>query len=147
MQSVDTVLNMHSADHSFEGWLEEARQIGAVLYKIADSLLLLSSKRTTLEEKMLASYLSKLASGYGEVLCRIHKALANHTNPANSQVLACLSELDKQVVEEIDQLLKIIHYDLNFLEQYFEHDYYSRLNEKHKFVERLSAIANEVQPA
>lgn len=136
---------MQSWDHSSEGWLEEAKQIGAVLYKVADVLLLLASKRTTLEEKILASYLNKLAAGFGEVASRIHQALASPKSPGDSQTLASLCELDKQVCEELDQLLKIIHYDLNFLEQYFEHDFVSRLNEKHRFAERLSAIANQMQ--
>ena len=100
----------------------------------------LSEKRATLEEKMISSQLQQISA-----LClKIagHAPLARHAESAGSACagLAELPTLCRQIKDQLQELLKIINYDLNFLEQYFEYDFNARLQYEHRFVERLTEI-------
>lgn len=113
---------------------------GAIL-TISKTLLSLKDKRVTLEEKMIRTYLHGLAEGLASTLASLHK----HYKDKNYDIEPGLINEFKQLALEIktvsDSLAKIVDYNWNFLEQYFEHDFYSRLVNEHKFADRLETVS------
>lgn len=119
-----------------------SKQIAEIAISIDEVLLLLKSKRTTVEEKMIAKYFHELMERYARTLASLHGALG----AADDKVLPAedvrfdLHALNLETKSTVDELLKIARYNFNFLEQYFEHDYFESLVEKHKFIELLDAL-------
>lgn len=122
------------------GWLTEAKRMGRLIEKISESLLLLSAKRATLEEKMIARYLQSVASALGSLLQRVFSMLNEGEAVVYEDALGALRETNLKIDEVIDEFLKMAHYDPNFLEQYFEHDFCKRLMVDHRFLDVLSWI-------
>jgi len=119
-----------------------SRQAAHIIGTIDDTLLLLAEKRTTLEEKMIAKYFHELAEHYGRLATKIHhhcRQGADDTLP-DSALRDDTNSLNCRVKDTVDELLKIARYNFNFLEQYFEHDYFESLVEEHRFIEALDAL-------
>lgn len=133
------------ADEHYVQWLEELKIINRLVDKISDAIFLLANKRVTLEEKIICHHFHLLASGYAQLTAKAHNVLAQGKQLRPDGCLPELKIFNAEVEAQLDELLKIIKYDLNFLEQYFEHDYANRLQEKHKFVERLGLIDKRLE--
>jgi hypothetical protein len=125
-----------------EQCLRLSKQIGEIVVAIDDVLLLLRGKRATLEEKMIARYFHQLIEHYARLAGRIHYALAKADDKSLPDSLARdgLFDVNMRAKATVDELLKIASYNFNFLEQYFEHDYFESLVEKHKFIEALDSL-------
>lgn len=106
---------------------------------IVEIVLELATKRETLEEKMIKVYLHEMAVVSSHLVGVLH-GLTRDGAKSESDVIAEIDQVAKEAQANVDELLKIIRYDLNFLEQYFEHDYYDKLVMEHKFVERLQRL-------
>ena len=128
---------------TYVGWLEEVRRISLLVDKLGETLTLLADKRITLEEKIITSYFLTLMSKYGQLIDTVNSALLKDRKLADTS-LPGLRQLNEEVDVVLDDLLKIVKYNLNFLEQYFEFDYANRLTENHRFVERLEAIQQQL---
>jgi|GEM_PF-1085598 len=125
--------------------LETVKSLGAAADLIDETILSLLEKRATLEEKMIRRYLVRLAVRICKVRQSLYGKLADpklsDPNPAVDGSRECLNELSGlagEVNEVIGSLLKMIRYDWNFLEQYFEHEFYGRLINDHRLEERLA---------
>lgn len=119
-----------------------SKQVAHIIGTIDDTLLLLTEKRTTLEEKMIAKYFHELAEHYGRLAACIHHhclKTSEETLPSGN-LREDTYNLNCRVKSTVDELLKIVRYNFNFLEQYFEHDYFESLVEEHKFIEALEAL-------
>lgn len=124
-----------------------SRQIGGIVASIDDVLLLLCSKRVTLEEKMIAAYFHDLTVKFASLLERLHHKLSESINedsglPAQ-EVRTQLFDVNTRIKDTVDELLKIARYNFNFLEQYFEYDYLESLTQKHKFKEALESLSKQ----
>lgn len=93
-----------------------------------ECLLLLSSKRRTLEEKIIIKYFQELACSIAGIIKGLHMCMLRTPIIEPSQHdLERLQTVNEKLSRILSDLLKILNYDFNFLEQYFEHDFSSSL--------------------
>lgn len=144
-------MTLHNVEEEarVKGILETVDQGLQLQLKLSEIVGRLSEKRVTLEEKMIRGYLHDLASELLTMLAIIHKRLSKTymsgqdksekereafilSQAEDTLKWACeLAHLQGQVEEIADNLLKVLRYNLNFLEQYYEFDFYGSLtNEK-----------------
>lgn len=129
------------ADEHYVSWLAELRTINKLIDKISEVIQLLADKRVTLEEKIICHHFHLLASEYATLCAKAHNFLAQGKQLRPDGCLPELKMFNSEVDSTLEELLKIVRYNLNFLEQYFEYDYANRLQEKHRFAQRLKEIA------
>ena len=117
--------------------------------KIDEVVGRLGEKRVTLEEKMIRSYFHQVGANLLELSAWLNRALAAATTPLGEPAVAsdpaaagdgckaakllstaeiqaesmALDQLLDRLEPSIDELLKVLRYDLNFVEQYFEFNY------------------------
>jgi len=125
-------------------WTPELNSLAKLQIEIGLALTALSEKRVTLEEKMIRRHLHQLSALFGRVAEEAHQMLASHYDANAETTLDELRTLSIEVQNVVADLLKIIRYNLNFLEQYYEYDYYSRLQNDHKFVDRTQKIVDDL---
>ena len=125
-------------------WMPELNSLAKLQTEIGLALSALSEKRVTLEEKMIRRHLHQLSALFGKVTEEAHQMLASHYDANTETTLDELHTLSIEVQNVVADLLKIIRYNLNFLEQYYEYDYYSRLENDHKFVDRTQKIVDDL---
>jgi hypothetical protein len=135
------------------------KELLVVVELIGDALANIAEKRVTLEEKMIRTALHELAADISTSVASIHKVLrpttgrkshdpvsvtvALPTAPDSDLPRAALDELSALTSEMhtcFKELLKIITYNWNFLEQYYEHDFYGRLTNENRFQSRLHDV-------
>ncbi|MBS2007875.1 MAG: hypothetical protein JST01_12595 [Cyanobacteria bacterium SZAS TMP-1] len=132
--------------------------------KINEVVGRLSEKRVTLEEKMIRSYFHQVGGNMMELAGFFHRALASATTPKGNttdgyaqapltgaqggqvgfkctlttdQIRAQSEDFDQllsSLESTIEELLKVLRYDLNFVEQYFEFNYYNKLTNEETFL-------------
>lgn len=124
-----------------ETWLPEVRRIATLVDKTGESLQLLASKRTTLEEKSISKYLHELTAEYGLIVWRIHSRLARDRDFPPEATLVELTNITRRVESAIDDLLRAGRFNLNYLEQYFEYDFNNRLNFEYGFLDDVRRIS------
>lgn len=122
------------------GWLAEAERMGHLVGKTSEALLVLASKRATLEEKMIARELTTISLLLSSLLRRIFSMLIENAEMDFADAYGALRECNLKIEESLDEFLKIARYDLNFLEQYFEHGFCKRLLEDQRFADVLSWV-------
>lgn len=141
---------MHESEkyyNALSAWMPELNNLSKLQIDIGEALTGLSEKRVTLEEKMIRRHLHQLSALFGRVTEEAHQMLASHYDANAETTLDELRTLSIEVQNVVADLLKIIRYNLNFLEQYYEYDYYSRLQNDHKFVDRTSKIVDDLKTA
>ena len=141
---------MHESEKYYNAlsvWMPELNNLARLQIEIGLALSGLSEKRVTLEEKMIRMHLHQLSALLAQVTQEAHQMLASHYDANPSTTLDELRVLNVEVQDVVADLLKIIRYNLNFLEQYYEYDYYSRLQNDHKFVDRTEKIVLDLKNA
>lgn len=108
---------------------------------ILDALLKLKDKRITLEEKMITRYLHYWSASLLKLLAVVHEDLAVGKGSLNKEEATSFISLNQSMLEALFELHKAIDYDLNYLEQYFEHGFFLRLEQELRFPERLTELA------
>lgn len=131
--------------NSLQAWIPELNNLAKLQIEIGEALAALSEKRVTLEEKMIRMHLHQLTSALARIAEEAHQMLASHYDANTENILDELRTLSIEVQNVVADLLKIIRYNLNFLEQYYEFDYLSRLNNDHRFVDRAQTIIAQLQ--
>lgn len=101
----------------------------SIVKNISEALIIMAEKRTTLEEKMISAYFTKLATSHGEIIEQIFSNLKKVSKKVPKSMLVELSELDDKLLATLEDFLKAARHDLNYLEQYFEYDYDRSLRE------------------
>lgn len=141
---------MHESEkyyNALTAWMPELKSLANLQLEIGLALSGLSEKRVTLEEKMIRMHLHQLSALFAQVTEEAHQMLASHYDANAATTLDELRILISEVQNVVADLLKIIRYNLNFLEQYYEYDYYSRLQNDHKFIERTQKIVDDLKSA
>jgi hypothetical protein len=126
-------------------WLTECRQILSVIEKIGQTIIFLNSKRSTLEEKMIKSYLSEVAANLSAIVSELYQTIGKGDSVFPEALLLSLRELVSEAADGLDELIKICNYNPNHLEQYFEHDYLARIKEKQQLLDRVQVIRQAMQ--
>jgi len=100
----------------------------------------LEGKRVTLEEKMIKTYINDLLAQIADYVSRTHVIINRHSFDIDAASLKALALLVADMQPVFDEFKKTIDYNWNFLEQYYEHEFYARLANEHRFKERLADI-------
>ncbi len=137
-----------------------------VVIKINEAISRLTEKRVTLEEKMIRIYFHKFAASLVRCGACFHDLLAEAYGDSSTRheqktqmiveratvLLSHANRLDELLRASeliIDDLIKILRYDLNFLEQYYEYGFYNKLTNECDFLNRsqdlLESIATSIQ--
>lgn len=124
-------------------WLVETERVADILKAISSSLVILEGKRCTLEEKSIKSAFNALAAAYAETLRILHENIAQSLIP-REELLQDLRDTNGLIAEEIGQFLKIARYDVNFLEQYFEYDFNTKMTSEYRFVDVVKRLNEEL---
>ncbi len=128
--------------------LELSLQCSELVTAITRSTFILKQKRTTLEEKAISRYLHQCSKLLGLILAKLHESLAERTEENLPQPsLDLLRETTVDLRNRVDELLKILHYNLNFLEQYFEYDYLNKLANESEALEKLQRVFDALPSA
>jgi hypothetical protein len=127
----------------FSEWLGESRFTARLIADIDDALSILATKRTTLEEKIINCELHKLAAQYCAILTAIHTKLADGKVPPD-KALETIRTFNFTVHEAVESLLKALRYNLNYVEQYFEFAYATRLTNEWRFAVEAADIAKAI---
>jgi hypothetical protein len=125
-------------------WLDELRKSSTILNAIEEALSALEAKRITLEEKMIRRHLHSVAGELAGIVQTVHsRLLADSLPPADK--LTPWNQVNGEIETGINDLLKTIRYDPNFLEQYYEYGFLTKLNEEFKWTEKLERIATQLK--
>ena len=124
--------------------MESAKALSDVVAASSGAVASMAEKRVTLEEKMLRKYLHQMSCGASTIISRLHTITSDGAT-INEDVLNRLSKLCDDMNGALFELQKAIDHSLNYLEQYFEHDFNIRLNAEFRFVEQLDAICTELE--
>jgi hypothetical protein len=127
--------------------VEVLLKYGIVIKKISEALSILIDKRVTLEEKMIKSYFLKLASALGRISEQLLTVLAAQEASIESETLTKLVRIADEVNDKLEAFLKAARYDLNYLEQYFEHQFASELERSHLLEDSLKVFASLTEVA
>ncbi|CAN5615809.1 hypothetical protein BH11CYA1_BH11CYA1_40640 [soil metagenome] len=134
----------------------------ALATKINEIVSRMTEKRVTLEEKMIRTYFHQLAANLVNCAAVMHQGLANaysdgttrHEQKTEAIVayageLLSLSNALEELLEAseviVDDLLKILRYNLNFLEQYYEYGLYTKLTDECDFVTKSAQLLATVK--
>jgi hypothetical protein len=133
----------------------------ALTTKINEIISRLTEKRVTLEEKMIRTYFHQFAANLVSCAASMHQSLANAYGDGTTRheqktqaIVTLAGELlsHSNALEEIleasevivDDLLKILRYDLNFLEQYYEYGLYTKLTNDCDFVAKSNELLQSI---
>lgn len=133
--------NSTNALDTAERILEVTLTLGELIAAISRALFILRQKRRTLEEKAIARYLHRAAHLLGLMAAGLHELLEQGGEQrVDCNQLEQLSTTATDLKQRVDELLKILHFNLNFLEQYFEYDFFAKLSNESNVIEQLTCI-------
>jgi uncharacterized protein YydD (DUF2326 family) len=105
-----------------------------ITQKLADALILLRNKRTTLEDKAIAKVFLDLVSSFAEtsqMLCRLYEEIETRVNHSTNskEALSKLSEFSSSIEVLVEDCLKSLEHNYNYFEQYYEYDFVAMLKD------------------
>ncbi|MBI5172976.1 MAG: hypothetical protein SFV17_27390 [Candidatus Obscuribacter sp.] len=140
----------------------------ALTVKIHEVIERFSEKRVTLEEKMIRSYFHEMAAVLFVINATVHRQMSQIYTSAGKQnarkepsaprqdagrikeieegltelatALEDLRGLQEKISVQLADLLKVLAYNLNFMEQYFEYGFYTRINNDDNCLEALKLL-------
>lgn len=130
-----------TADEQRIRLVEMLLKCSIIIKKISDALAILIDKRETLEEKMIRTYFLKLASAQGHISERLLAGLETKETHISPEAISELAALGDRISIVLDDFLKAARYDLNYLEQYFEHGFASQLQSSNLLEDSLKLFA------
>lgn len=121
--------------------LELTLGCGDLISTTSRSLFMLRQKRRTLEEKAISSYFHKAIQRVSAIVLVLHESLEHgQENKLDDAELLLLQATIRDLQSRVDELLKILRYNLNFLEQYFEYDFFGKLSTESCAIENLDNV-------
>jgi len=137
-------MNENLPDEAKYAYFGVIRQCAKILDQLAEAMQILLEKRVTLEEKMIRSYFLELANAYASIAATIVSTMEQKDASLIEAVfIAQLTKLNEAVIETVEEFLKAARYDLNYLEQYFEFDFYGKLQFS-DFKEKANEFAHQL---
>jgi hypothetical protein len=105
---------------------------------------ILAAKRVTLEEKMITAHLKDLAETYDDIGKRSDLLQKTFEQDPFENILENFHTLNVEISSTIESFLKMANFNLNFLEQYYEHDFYDKLLNEFRFLDRARKIRTQL---
>lgn len=116
-----------------------------IAVRIEEVFTVLDAKRVTLEEKMIRYYFYSLSTICSEMVTRFDEEIQGKDLRKNHAILLREArKLAEEILGSIGDFLKAAHYDLNYLEQYYEHKFLELLENDLLFIERARKINDEL---
>jgi hypothetical protein len=141
MESAPDVENL---EHTETAWLAEVKQLAEAIGMMSEVIEALSEKRETLEEKMIKTYFHKFSISCCVCIQNVHQIFQRNPLALAGQSIEILHALNQELGAALRELLKIVRYNLNFLEQYFEYDFNAKLHNDFLFQERLEQVLDQL---
>jgi hypothetical protein len=129
---------------SSASWLGEVFRLSKAVEIMSECLARLADKRETLEEKMIKSYLHRLSISCCVCIEKIHQRFLDSSESLQEAPGEPLTALTEQLVVSLADFVKIVRYNLNFLEQYYEYDFHMKLISEWRFQERIDEILSQL---
>lgn len=125
-------------------WQLKTKQFAQALSLIAEALILLSEKRETLEEKLIKTYFARLSICCSSCLEKTIRLSQGRSAPGLTPPGEELEPLLEELLTALQESLKVVRYDFNFLEQYYEHAFFQKLENEYLFLERLGQVSSQL---
>jgi hypothetical protein len=124
-------------------YLHLIRTANSAVHEISQVLLIIANKRLTLAEQAIMSELRACLYWEGRLIAALAKLLQEEIDPyiINGKMLR---QINGRLVEKLQGFSKAANHNLNYLEQYFEHDFWLELSQD-KTALRLSQIIAALQ--
>jgi hypothetical protein len=136
--------NLENLEHLETAWLTEAKHLANAVGMMSEAIEALSTKRETLEEKMIKTYFHKLSISCCLCIQRVHQIFQKDPLSFAGQSIEKLHALNQDLGAALCELLKVVRFNLNFLEQYFEFDFNAKLHNDFLFQERLEQVIGQL---
>lgn len=133
--------NQDPTDNSRSEVLLSLSRLLSLAALMETSLACLETKRVTLEEKMIKTYINVLVIAIADYVSGAHAVINAPTFDIEQNALDDLNALIAEMQPVFEDLQNKIDYDWNFLEQYYEHAFYGRLSNDLRFKERIQALS------
>jgi len=125
-------------------WLGEVFRLSKAVEIMSECLARLADKRETLEEKMIKSYLHRLSISCCICIEKIHQRFLDDSGSLQEAPEELWTALTEQLVVSLTDFVKIVRYNLNFLEQYYEYDFHLKLISEWRFQERIDTMLSQL---
>jgi hypothetical protein len=125
-------------------YLKSISSISLVVQRISQAILLLRNKRPTVAEKAIQEELALCAEMESLLLYTISKAFKQRQFYLSVQDCFEIRLINIKLHKQLRSFIKAGTYNLNYLEQYFEHDFWLDLSNR-SFAEQLSLIASKLE--
>jgi hypothetical protein len=125
-------------------YLKSAQSLSVVIKKISKVQSVLLDKRTTVAEKAIQEELALCAELESFFLHSLSRAVKKKCFYISENNCLKLRQINIKLKKQLKAFIKAAKYNLNYLEQYFEHDFWLELTHN-KFAEQLSRIKEEIE--
>ncbi len=125
-------------------YLKSVQSLSRVIKQIGKVLSVLIDKRTTVAERAIQEELALCAEFESFFLYSLSKAFKKKCYCLSENDCLKLRQINIKLNKQLQAFIKAAKYNLNYLEQYFEHDFWLELTNS-KFAEQLSHIKDEIE--
>jgi hypothetical protein len=125
-------------------YLKSMQSLGLVIRRISQVLSFLIDKRVTIAEKAIQEELALCVERESLLLYALSKAIKQKCQSLSENDCLKLRRINIKLSKQLQAFIKAATYNLNYLEQYFEHDFWLNLA-NNKFAEQLSQFTQEIE--
>lgn len=125
-------------------YLKSMQSISTVIKQISKVLAILADKRITVAEKAIQEELTLCAELESFFLYLLSKTLKEKRYCLSEDDCLKLRQINIKLNKQLQAFIKAAKYNLNYLEQYFEHDFWLELTNS-RYAEQLSHFKNEIE--
>lgn len=116
-------------------------EAGLVINSLLKILSILTNKRITLAEKAIQAEFRACSKWERQLISVLLKCRRDQLYVFDQSDCKKLRQINIKLAQELKAFLKVANYDLNYTEQYYEHDFWLRISAD-KFSSRLEGILN-----
>lgn len=117
------------------------QSVAGTIGQISQVLLSLANKRLTLAEKAIRAELRACAYWESCLIALLTKYLSEDNYFLDNSNGEMLMQINNKLTRELQAFIKAADYNLNYLEQYFEHDFWTKLTEDKVSVQLSTILA------
>ncbi len=125
-------------------YLKSIQSLTVVINQLSKALYVLYNKRLTVAEKAIQEELALCAELESFFLYTLMAALKKKRNFLNKADCLKLKQINIKLNKQLKAFIKAAKYNLNYLEQYFEHDFWVELTNS-KFADQLAQIKKDTE--
>ena len=125
-------------------YLKSMQSLSLVTKRISQALSFLINKRATVAEKGIKEELALCAELEAFLLYSLSKAVKQKCYCFSEAECLKLQRMNIKLSKQLQAFIKAATYNLNYLEQYFEHDFWLDLTNS-KFTEQLAQFTSKTK--